>query len=269
MIKALHFTQRHFRFTSPSLIFILMITSCNHDSSANLDTPKISQATTITQPKLEAIQPIAGLPVSEKKRLFIEKILPAIHKANQTIIIDRERLQVFFSKQEKHTPEEMAWFIDQLTRYRLAPQTPISLNESSLLERVDYIPASLALSQGAIESAWGTSRFVMLGKNYFGIWCFRAGCGIVPANRQEGKTHEVRSFLSATDSVKHYMHNLNSHPAYHKLRMLRKQARDQNVLPSGTELAAGLYSYSALGDDYISSIRATIRSNNFEEYTSF
>ena len=69
-----------------------------------------------------------------------------------------------------------------------------------LLNRVDVIPPSLALAQGANESAWGTSRFSKEGNNYFGQWCFKLGCGLVPRQRDSGAQHEVAKFDSPRQS---------------------------------------------------------------------
>ena len=69
------------------------------------------------------------------------------------------------------------------------------------LIRVDIVPASLALSQAAMEYAWGTSRFALEGNNLFGQWCYQAGCSIVPARRSEGQVHEVASFTSIAAAV--------------------------------------------------------------------
>ena len=72
---------------------------------------------------------------------------------------------------------------------------------NELILRVDVIPVSLALAQAANESAWGTSRFALEGNNVFGQWCYKKGCGIVPAERRSGATHEVKSFTSVERSV--------------------------------------------------------------------
>lgn len=42
-----------------------------------------------------------------------------------------------------------------------------------ILERVDYVPPSLALTQTAIESGWGSSLFSKQGNNLFGKWCLK------------------------------------------------------------------------------------------------
>jgi len=135
-----------------------------------------------------------------------------------------------------------------------------------LLQRVDVIPPSLALSQAANESAWGTSRFARSGHNYFGQWCFTTGCGVVPRHRTAGKQHEVAVFASPAAAVASYLHNLNSHPAYQRLREIRLQQRQQHQVVSGLALAAGLEKYSERGEDYIRELRAMIRHNRLSQY---
>lgn len=53
-----------------------------------------------------------------------------------------------------------------------------------MLLRVDVLPKALVLTQAANESAWGTSRFAVQANNYFGQWCYRTGCGLVPRERK-------------------------------------------------------------------------------------
>ena len=72
-----------------------------------------------------------------------------------------------------------------------------------------------------MESGWGESRFAQQGNNLFGEWCFTKGCGIVPSQRKEGATHEVRRFDSVDDALASYMHNLNTGHAYKALRVAR------------------------------------------------
>jgi Bax protein len=128
------------------------------------------------------------------------------------------------------------------------------------------VPPSLALSQAANESAWGTSRFARSGHNYFGQWCFTTGCGVVPRHRTAGKQHEVAVFASPAAAVASYLHNLNSHPAYQRLREIRLQQRQQHQVVSGLALAAGLEKYSERGEDYIRELRAMIRHNRLSQY---
>lgn len=131
-----------------------------------------------------------------------------------------------------------------------------------LLKRMDVIPASLAMAQAANESAWGTSRFAREGNNLFGQWCFRAGCGIAPAERPPGATHEVRVFAFPFDSVAAYVHNLNTHRTYAKLRNLRLALRESGKPVTGLALVDGLHGYSQEGTRYVRWITQIIVKNN-------
>jgi len=132
------------------------------------------------------------------------------------------------------------------------------------LLHLDQIPESMVLAQAALESAWGTSRFVKGGNNYFGQWCYEAGCGMVPSARQQGANHEVRKFDSARESLHAYFRNINSHRAYRSLRKIRAQKRPAGQPLSGLELLAGLRNYSQRGQDYVDELRKVIRFNKFE-----
>ncbi|MBL4867147.1 MAG: glucosaminidase domain-containing protein [Pseudomonadales bacterium] len=135
-----------------------------------------------------------------------------------------------------------------------------------LLDRIDAIPQSLALAlaQASIESAWGTSRFATQGNNYFGQWCFTKGCGLIPLRRTKGMTHEVRLFDTPSDSIRGYIANLNSHPAYKELRAIRRENRDWDRYTSGCELTTALRHYSQQRLAYVETLKAIIRVNQLE-----
>jgi Bax protein len=135
-----------------------------------------------------------------------------------------------------------------------------------LLRRVDAIPASLALAQSANESAWGTSRFAKDGSNFFGQWCYDAGCGLVPSKRNAGASHEVAVFDSPEESVASYLLNLNTNRAYTELRSIRASLRARNKEISGEALAAGLRKYSERGDAYVKELRSMIRYDDLGQY---
>ncbi len=136
-----------------------------------------------------------------------------------------------------------------------------------LLIRVDIVPVSLALAQAANETAWGTSRFAVVGNNYFGIWCFKPGCGVVPKLRSSGEKHEVAKFDTPRGSASYYLKQLNSHKNYELLRNLRIASRESETkIISGTTLADGVVNYSAIGQKYVDSIRAIIKVNKLERF---
>lgn len=134
-----------------------------------------------------------------------------------------------------------------------------------LMRRVDVIPTSLVLAQAANESGWGTSRFAREGNNIFGQWCFDEGCGLVPNQRGEDASHEVRAFASVDAAVRAYFRNLNTHPSYEDLRTLRASMRMQGLPLNSMVLARGLTRYSERGMDYVEELQDMIRINDLRE----
>lgn len=220
--------------------------------------------------------PIWPLPEDEteaRKARLVNLLLPIIQQNNRDLLDKRERLVALHQQLKDREPlasGDQGWLAELAQHYRL--DTPETLNSEwsrILLRRVDIVPADLALAQGALESAWGTSRFAREGNNYFGHWCFIKGCGLVPQNRREGARHEVARFSSAAESVRRYMHNLNSHPRYTELRLIRERLRGRNEPFTGSDLAAGLDGYSELGEKYIGKVRGLIRQNRFDRFPSY
>lgn len=211
-----------------------------------------------------------GDSIDERKGAFIQTLLPHIREQNRRIAKQRERIQRLHDRLRKGQPLSRAqrqWLVEVARRYRLPrPEALDAAWTRQLLRRVDVIPADLALAQGAIESAWGRSRFAREGHNYFGQWCFQAGCGLVPKRRSEGASHEVQVFDSPAGSVRIYMRNLNSHPAYARLRRIRAELRRQGRPVTGAALAAGLNKYSALGETYGQRLRSLIEHNELARF---
>ncbi len=220
--------------------------------------------------------PIWPLPEDEteaRKARLVNLLLPAVQQNNRDLLSKRERLVSLHQQIVDGVPltgKDQVWLMDLSQRYRLDTPEPLNSEWSRiLLRRIDIVPADLALAQAALESAWGTSRFAEEGNNYFGHWCFVKGCGLVPQNRREGARHEVARFSSPAESVRRYMHNLNSHPRYTELRLIRERLRDRNEPFTGSDLAAGLEGYSELGDEYIGMVRGLIRQNRFDRFPSY
>ena len=136
-----------------------------------------------------------------------------------------------------------------------------------LLNKIDIVPIPLTLVQAANESAWGTSRFSRVGLNFFGIWCFKKGCGMVPNGRDFDADHEVEAFQSVDDAIRRYTFNINTNRAYRVFRKIRKQYRDDNLPLSSEALAEGLTHYSERGDEYVNELIEMIRHN--QHYFSY
>lgn len=147
-------------------------------------------------------------------------------------------------------------------RYYVSVDLPVPQQIEELLHKVDTIPMSLILAQAANESAWGTSRFALVGNNLFGQWCFSVGCGVVPESRPAGQIYEVRAFEHAGLSVRAYILNLNRHRSYADLRALRAERRAQGLAVTGIDLTPGLLAYSTRREEYVDELNAMIQFND-------
>ncbi len=201
----------------------------------------------------------------ERKEAFFSYFAPLMQQANATILEERQTLMSACSDDGTVTSD-----VEELAeKYRVAETAPEGSSMcDQLLQRVDIVPVSLALAQAANESAWGTSRFAQEGNNFFGQWCFKKGCGIVPGSRDSGKNHEVATFDSPADSVESYMLNLNRHDAYEPLRVIRSSLRTREEPITGVKLTHGLNRYSERGEEYGQELRGMILYNKLNEYAN-
>lgn len=210
--------------------------------------------------------------VSERKRAFFAFLAPIVTAENRRVARQRERLLAL--AEDVRSGSSPGWFdrrwLERLAaEYELADQDPQDANQDplddatldKLVRRVDTVPVPLALVQAAAESAWGRSRFARRGNNLFGQWCYRAGCGLVPARRPEGARHEVAVFSSPRRSVRRYINNLNTHAAYAPLRSIRAERRAADQPVTAMALTPGLIRYSERRQDYVDEVRAVIRQN--------
>lgn len=211
-------------------------------------------------------QTVSEITVELKKRLFFRGLAPLVLRSNELILQDRERLARAREALAGGdlSREEADWLTELAERYGLgdgtgAPATPEALEELWL--RVDVIPPSLALAQGAEESGWATSRFAGQGNALFGQWTWGEHA-MRPQNQREGMgDYGVAAFGTPQESVASYMLNLNTHAAYEELRGIRARARGEGREPTGHEMSAGLSRYSERGEDYVASLRAIMRVN--------
>ena len=202
--------------------------------------------------------------VVDKKQAFFNYLAPAIRAQNEHVLNIRDMLIAYKAKEiageslTKRQNKALTWLIQE---YRVSDDLSRDLMYEQLLLKVDIIPIELVLVQAANESAWGTSRFARNGYNFFGIWCFKKGCGFVPNKRNEAASHEVAKYESLSHAVYAYMLNLNRHEAYKELREIRKQRRQQQQEISAVALIEGLSQYSERGEAYIEELQHMIRTN--------
>ena len=202
--------------------------------------------------------------IATKKRRFFDFIRPAIKRKNAELAQDRSQLEYWHEQISLGLglSDEEQVELQLLTKlYRINKQGSTLQKINDLLMRVDIIPTSLVLVQAANESAWGTSRFARIGLNFFGIWCYRTGCGMVPGGRNTGAKHEVAAFKSVDAAVSGYFNNINRHNAYHVFRTIRAELRVQDQPIDAEVLAAGLLPYSERGAHYVLDITDMLRHN--------
>lgn len=203
-----------------------------------------------------------------KKKVFISTLLPLVLRANELIIEDRGRLLAIKERiieEGKAGKRQRQWLMQMSQRYRIKVSNPATIEEiDALLYRADIIPPSLALAQAAMETGWGTSRFAQLGNALFGEWTWTQENGLLPQNREEGKTHKIKSFEYLLDSIISYMTNLNRHQSYQSLRDRRAELRTHRLMLTGPALAPALGSYSERGNAYVGDILSIIDYNDLD-----
>lgn len=198
----------------------------------------------------------------QRKSLFFRALLPIVLAENGVINARRERMTILFDKGVEHlNSTELNWLKGVAEQYEVEGALTAPQVQQQLLGRVDVVPPALVLAQAANESGWGTSRFALSGNNLFGQYTYQQVDGIVPLNRREGETHALRAFESLDDSVRSYIHNINTNDTYNELRNLRQQMRSNGKPFSSQVLAAGLEGYSERGAEYVEDIQSMIRSN--------
>lgn len=200
--------------------------------------------------------------IPTRKDAFFNFLTPFVHEKNALQLEDRARIEKILAKGQPFSTEDLSWVGAQRSIHRLKKVEEYGPEHiQALLKYVDIIPTSLVLAQAANESAWGTSRFATEGNNYFGQWCFRKGCGLVPNSRSDDADHEVRKFNDARESVFAYIDNLNSNPAYRELRNIRAELRTNESTITGLALVHGLEKYSERGQEYVDEIESLIDYN--------
>jgi Bax protein len=204
--------------------------------------------------------------ITEKKRAFFAYLQPEIQRQNEIIL--KERAMVFALKeallhQQDFNQHQQQVFNKLAKKYQFTGDKKLSLEHTleTLIRRVDTIPEALILVQAANESGWGASRFAQQGYNFFGLWCFKKGCGFVPKRRNTDAVHEVAKFRDLSHAVMTYTRNLNRHYAYKDLRIIRQNLRQDDKPVSAKALAAGLSSYSERGQEYIDELLSMLRVN--------
>lgn len=202
--------------------------------------------------------------VKEKKRAFIEYMLESSRNADKEICAERaevKKLVIAMQKNKELSSSQQAKLQKYSDYYKIkdahTPQEQLDLLDI----KIGTAPTSFILAQAILESGWGTSRFARDYNNYFGLHCFKDGCGV----KATGANVYLENFANATQSVLGYYHRLNTGSTFKEFRDTRQKVNNA-TLPA-VELLNTLESYSELpGDEYKIRLESVIKHNKLDQY---
>ena len=203
-------------------------------------------------------------PISERKKLFINTLLPIIFLENSRILEDRKKILDWWNESQGENFSRdfwPSWLFELSEKYDSDDS-----NLGNLLVKVDIIPISMALAQAAIESGWGTSRYLREGNAIFGQYTFDKKKGLKPMDRDKDKKFFIKKFSNLSDSTRSYLKNINTNLAYKEFREERKRLRMGGEILSGLKLSNFLTRYSERKNDYVKDLKKIIESNNFMKF---
>jgi len=202
------------------------------------------------------VRGLAKLPVSTSKKKFIAAVLPAILIAKYQV--ENTRTKIFLlSEKTSWNSEDSSLYSQTRARYK-------AKDIHDLLARMGTLPTSIVLSQAAVESGWGQSRFFLEGNNLFGVWSFNADESRMPSLRgRKNKTIYLRMYPDIAQSVNHYFEILGSANAYQRLR------KERLVRTDPFELIPHLINYSERKRSYTHQLKALILQNELTRYDRY
>lgn len=195
------------------------------------------------------------IPSEKRKDVFVKLLLPSIEVVQQEVLNNREIVKKLKVKKEL-TENEKIYAEKLFKKYRTEYG---KWNE--LESKMIVYPASLILTQGAIESAWGTSRFFREANNAFGVWSTNPNEPRIAAKGSRGDfTPHLKKYATLKDTVEDITLIISRSSAYSGARKMIWEGK------SPYEIAGGLTKYSEEGKEYVRKVRSTLKYNNFHEY---
>lgn len=244
-------------------LFLVFFTGCEQNEVKKFDKKllktdlgKIKNKQLITElPKKEEPKKVVkkkkkvNPTVAQKKQRFKDILVPIVTEVYNQLQKQFEMVRDDISNNRNHQ------FIDELKAYY-----EVDTNEE-LLKALKPHPISITLAQGAIESAWLTSRFTKIANNIFGVWSFRKNEPRVEATGMRGdKKIYLKKYKNLKAAVYDYYKNIGKNWAYDDFRTHRLSTNDPYFL------VEHLGSYSEKKDRYIKLLKKMIKYNKFDKY---
>lgn len=194
--------------------------------------------------KAEPQSKAAPVDTETKVAQFLDNMVPLVKAENERISRERAALIRILSRADRGKLDsgEQQWLAQMQAKYN-APEP------ADLLKRVDVIPNSMAVAQAAVESGWGQDPLAQKANAMFGQRTWGKDTGVAGP---EGERYAA--FTTPADSIRAYMQNLNTHPAYEKFRDTRATLRAHGKPITGQALLPTITKYSRLGSDYITKV---------------
>ena len=197
------------------------------------------------------------IPSEKRKDVFVKLLLPSIEVVQQEVLNNREIVKKL--KVKKGLTEKEKIYAEKLFKKYRTEYGKWNELESKMI----VYPASLILTQGAIESAWGTSRFFREANNAFGVWSTNPNEPRIAAKGSRGDfTPHLKKYDTLKDTVEDITLIISRSSAYTGTRKMIWEGK------SPYEIAGGLTKYSEEGKEYVRKVRSTLKYNNFHEYDS-
>ena len=187
--------------------------------------------------------------VTKKKENYVNTLAPIIQKVYRKL--ENKYLKVLEFVQNNSHKKEL-----ELLRKEYKVDDNIAL-----LKAIKPHPVSIVLAQGAMESAWLTSRFAKDANNIFGVWSFNKNePRIAAGGSRENKIIYLKKYTSLEHAVEDYYKSVGKSWAYDALRENRIYTDDPyKLLPYFDK-------YSEKGIEYTKILARIIEKNNFDKY---
>jgi len=207
----------------------------------------------VSTPKYTVSEVPKKMSVKTKKQRFYYLLVPPIEKVYKEL--DLQYKQVKQELQDNNASIRSEKIIRLKKEYKVS-------SDDDLLKALKPHPRSIALAQAAMESAWGTSRFIREANNVFGMWSSNVKDNRIAADEKRGGTRTIwlRKFDSIEDSVRAYYKTLARGKTYKEFRDV-KMATDDVYL-----MVSKLDKYSERGEEYTKELASMIRYNKLTKY---
>ena len=191
-----------------------------------------------------------NMSVTTKKKRYFSLLTPAVQNIHQELMDRYTQIKYDMKhKRNRATIESLK------LHYKVK-------TDLELLYALKPHPQSITLAQGAMESAWATSRFFTKANNVFGMWSSnknepRIAAGI---KRKGNRTIWLRKFNSIEDSIRAYYELMAKGKTFKKFRKARYETDDVY------KIIKKLDKYSEIGHTYTKELAQMIRYNKLTKY---